>query len=175
MAHRWFAVHTFTGQENKVAILIERMSEAQGIRESFSDFLIPTEDEVTSVSGRKRVIKRKLFPGYIFVRMDLNDSSQRLVQNTAGVTGFMGAGGDPAPLSSEEEQSLLRIRAKPEEVTTSGWSENEVVRIISGPFAEFTGRIDEVNLSRETVRVMINIFGRDTPVELKFTEVEREE
>ena len=175
MAHRWFAVHTFTGQENKVAILIERMSAAQGIADSFSEIFIPIEEEITSIGGRKRVIKRKLFPGYIFVHMDLNDASQRLVQNTAGVTGFMGAGGDPAPLSSEEEQNLLHIRAKPEEVATAGWSEGEVVRIISGPFAEFTGRIDEVNLSRETVRVMINIFGRDTPVELKFTEVEREE
>lgn len=175
MAHQWFAVHTFTGQENKVSTLIQRMSKAQGMGDSFSDIFIPTEEEVSSVGGRKRVIRRKLFPGYVFVCMELNDDTQRLVQGTAGVTGFMGAGGDPAPLSPEEVRNLLHIRAKPEEVQVSRWNEGEVVRITSGPFAEFTGRIEEVNLNRETVRVMINIFGRDTPVELKFTEVEREE
>lgn len=175
MAHQWYAVHTFTGQENKVKTLIERMAAATGIDTEFSDIFVPTEEEVTSVGGRKRTIKRKLFPGYIFVCMELTADSQRLVQGTAGVTGFMGAGGDPAPLSVDEVRNLLHIRAKPEEVTTAAWSEGEVVRIISGPFAEFSGRIEDVNLARETVRVMINIFGRDTPVELKFTEVEREE
>ena len=175
MAQHWYAVHTFTGQEDKVKVLIERLSTSQGIRERFADIFVPVEEEVSSVGGKKRVIKRKLFPGYVFICMDLNDDAQRLVKSAAGVTGFMGAGGDPAPLSPDEVRSLLNIREKPEEVATSAYNVGEVVRIVSGPFAEFAGRIEEINLNRETVRVMINIFGRDTPVELKFTEVEREE
>ncbi len=175
MAQQWYAVHTFTGQEDKVKTLIERLAGAQGIAHKFVDIFVPIEEEVSSVAGKKRVIKRKLFPGYVFICMDLDDDTQRLVQGAAGVTGFMGAGGDPAPLSREEVKNLLNIREKPEEVATSAYDIGETVRIISGPFAEFAGRIEEVNLNRETVRVMINIFGRDTPVELKFTEVEREE
>lgn len=175
MAQQWYAVHTFTGQEDKVKTLIMRLAAAQGLGDRFVEVFIPIEEEVSSVGGKKRVLKRKLFPGYVFINMDLTDDTQRLVQNAAGVTGFMGAGGDPAPLSRDEVKNLLNIREKPEEVTTAAWGAGEMVRIISGPFAEFTGRIEEVNLNRETVRVMINIFGRDTPVELKFTEVEREE
>lgn len=175
MAQQWYAVHTFTGQEDKVKTLIQRLAAARGIGDRFADIFVPVEEEVSSVGGKKRVVKRKLFPGYVFICMDLDDDTQRLVQNAAGVTGFMGAGGDPAPLSRDEVNNLLNIREKPEEVATSAYNIGEVVRIVSGPFAEFTGRIEEVNLNRETVRVMINIFGRDTPVELKFTEVEREE
>ncbi len=175
MAHQWYALHTLTGQENKVKTIIERVSDAHGMRDYFSDIFVPVEEEVSSAGGRKKVVKRKLFPGYIFVCMDLTPESRHLVQSAHGVTGFMGAGGEPAPLSAEEVRNLLNIRAKPEEVKTAAWSEGELVRIISGPFAEFSGRIQEVNLNKETVRVMINIFGRDTPVELRFTEVEREE
>ncbi len=175
MAHRWYAVHTFTGQEDKVRVMIERLAASQGLADRFGDVFIPVEEEVSSVAGKKRTIKRKLFPGYIFVQMDLNDDTQRLVQSANGVTGFMGAGGDPAPLTLDEERNLLNIREKPEEVQSSAYGVDDTVRIVSGPFAEFAGKIVDVNLNRETVRVMINIFGRDTPVELKFTEVEREE
>lgn len=175
MSQQWYAVHTFTGQEDKVRTIIQRLAGSHGMTERFADIFVPVEEEVSSVGGKKRVIKRKLFPGYVFICMDLNDDTQRLVQSAAGVTGFMGAGGEPAPLSREEVRNLLNIREKPEEVQTSGYGVGEVVRIVSGPFAEFMGRIEDVNLNRDTVRVMINIFGRDTPVELKFTEVEREE
>ncbi|NUQ00348.1 MAG: transcription termination/antitermination factor NusG [Armatimonadetes bacterium] len=175
MAHQWYAVHTFTGQEDKVKVLIERLASSKGLADRFADIFVPIEEEVSSVGGKKRVIKRKLFPGYVFICMDLNDDTQRLVQGAAGVTGFMGAGDEPSPLNADEVRNLLNIREKPEEVQTSAYNVGEVVRIISGPFAEFAGRIEDVNLNRETVRVMINIFGRDTPVELRFTEVEREE
>jgi len=173
--HQWYAVHTFTGQEDKVKIIIERLAASKGLAEAFDDIFVPVEEEISSSGGKKRTIRRKLFPGYVFIHMDLNDDTQRLVQSANGVTGFMGAGGDPAPLSRDEVKNLLNIREKPEEVTTSAYGVGEVVRIIGGPFADFTGKIEEVNTNRETVRVMINIFGRDTPVELKFTEVEREE
>ena len=175
MAHQWYALHTLTGQEKKVKTMIERQAAFRGLSDHVIDIFVPEEEEVSSSGGRKKVIKRKLFPGYIFVCMDLSDDTRHLIQGTSGVTGFMGAGGEPAPLSTEEVTNLLRIRTKPEEVKTAAWTEGEVVRIISGPFAEFAGRIEEVNLNRDTVRVMINIFGRDTPVELKFIEVEREE
>lgn len=173
--HQWYAVHTFTGQEDKVKTLIERMAVSQGLADQIAEIFIPEEEEISSSAGRKRVIKRKVFPGYIFVNLDLTEDSQRLIQNVNGVTGFMGVTGEPVPLPREEVNSLLNIREKPEEITTSAYGVNELVRIIGGPFADFSGKIEEVNTNRETVRVMINIFGRDTPVELKFTEVEREE
>lgn len=173
MRHQWYAMHTFTGHEKKVKAMIERLAAAGGIADQFTDIFIPEEEEVSSVAGKKRTIKRKLFPGYIFVCMELDEETRGVIRRAAGQNAF--AAGDPPPLSNEEVRNLLNIRDKPEEVQTSAYSENEVVRIVSGPFAEFAGRIVEVNLNRETVKVMINIFGRDTPVELKFTEVEREE
>ncbi|MCC7492136.1 MAG: transcription termination/antitermination factor NusG [Fimbriimonadaceae bacterium] len=175
MAFLWYAVHTFTGQEDKVSRLIERAAVTQAIHERIREIYVPVEEEVSSVGGKKRTIKRKLFPGYIFIHMDLSEDIQRLVKNTNGVTGFMGADGEPSPLEQQEVSSLLRIREEPEEVQTSAYGQGDRVRIVGGPFAEFSGRIEEVNLNKETVRVMISIFGRDTPVELKFTEVEREE
>jgi transcriptional antiterminator NusG len=173
MKHEWYALHVFTGHEKKVKSMVERLADAAGLAEDFTEIYLPEEEEVSSVGGKKRVIKRKLFPGYIFVCMSINEGTRNIIRRAAGQNAF--AAGDPPPLSNEEVRNLLHIRDKPEEVQTSAYSEGERVRIVSGPFAEFTGRIDEVNLNKETVRVMINIFGRDTPVELRFTEVEREE
>ncbi|MBI5832711.1 MAG: transcription termination/antitermination factor NusG [Armatimonadetes bacterium] len=173
MRHQWYALHTFTGHEKKVKSMIERLALAAGLEGDFTDIFVPEEEEVSSAGGKKRIIKRKLFPGYIFVCMEINEDTRNVIRRAAGQNTF--ASGDPTPLSGEEVRNLLKIREQPEDVQTSAYSEGEVVRIVSGPFAEFAGRIVEVNLNRETVKVMINIFGRDTPVELKFTEVEREE
>jgi transcriptional antiterminator NusG len=173
MRHQWYALHTFTGHEKKVKSMIERLAGAAGLLEDFTDIFVPEEEEVSSVGGKKRVIKRKLFPGYIFVCMEINEGTRNVIRRAAGQNAF--AAGDPPPLSTEEVRNLLKIREEPDEVQTSAYAAGEVVRIISGPFSEFAGRIVEVNLNRETVKVMISIFGRDTPVELKFTEVEREE
>lgn len=173
MRHEWYALHTFTGHEKKVKAMILRLAEADGLADEFTEIYVPEEEEVSSVGGKKRIIKRKLYPGYVFVKFAITDATRDVVRRAAGQNTF--AAGDPPPLSDDEVRDLLRIREQPEEVQTSAYGEGEIVRIVAGPFAEFTGRIVEVNLQRESVKVMINIFGRDTPVELKFTEVEREE
>lgn len=169
---RWYALHIFTGQEKRIKTMIERLAKAQGVEHEIVDVFLPEEEEVSSAGGKKKVVKRKLFPGYVFVQMDLNDTTRAILQRAAGQHVF--SSGDPSPLSVEEVRNLLKIREPDEKVTTSAYSDGETVRIINGPFAEFVGRIDEVNLARETVRVMVSIFGRDTPVELSFTDIERE-
>lgn len=173
MPMRWYVIHTLTGKESRVADAIVRQANARNIGHLVRRVLIPTETEIRSSGGRRREVRRKLFPGYVFVEMDLTDELRHLIQRISGVTQFLGAGAGPVPLRDEEVERILRTigeeAAKPKAV----WEPGQAVRITEGPFAEFSGKIVEVNPERETVKVQVAIFGRETPVEVEFTQIER--
>jgi len=171
----WYIVHTYSGFENKVKeSLLERVK-AYGLQDEIGDVLIPTEDIVEKRGGREVKTARRFFPGYILVEMNMTDHAWHVVKNTPKVTGFVGAGAKPTPLSKDEvEQILDQVKSaaekpKPKYIFERG----EQVRINEGPFSGFTGVVDEVNLEKNTLKVMVTIFGRATPVELDFLQVEK--
>jgi transcriptional antiterminator NusG len=174
MAQQWYVVHTYSGYEDKVKASVEEQFKGKGLASAMSEVRIPTEDVVEVKAGKKRISKRKFFPGYILIRMEMNEETWYLIKSTPKVTGFLG-GNTPTPLTDAEVEEVLRTekgetaKPKPKVLFESG----ENVRVIEGPFTNFTGVIDEVNLERGKLRVMVSIFGRATPVELDFLQVEK--
>ena len=173
MERHWYAVHTYSGHENKVKTNIERRAESMGLKDRVFRILIPTEQELRTRAGKKREVARKIFPGYILIEMVLDDQTWYLVKRTPGVTGFVSPGNKPVPLQDKEIANILEAVEGPRQKPKLLWEKGQVVRVMSGPFAEFTGTIEDVNAPREKLRVLISIFGRDTPVELDFTQVEK--
>jgi len=173
MAKTWYAVHTYSGHENKVKTNIERRAASTPeIRGKISRILVPTEEETRNRNGRRSTIKRKVFPGYVLIEMELNDQTWYLVKNTIGVTGFVSSGNKPVPLQEHEVRNILEAAEGNVKITPE-WKKGEVIRVTSGPFADFNGTIEEVNTDKQKVKVLISIFGRDTPVELDFNQIER--
>jgi transcriptional antiterminator NusG len=172
---QWFIVHTYSGFEKKVAESLQQRVQAYGLQDEIGEVLIPTEDVVEMRAGRKVVTSKRFFPGYILVEMAMTDNAWHVVKNTPKVTGFVGAGTRPTPLTKEEvDQILLQVSAaaeKPKPKYT--FDKGDQVRINEGPFASFNGVVDEVNSDRNTLKVMVTIFGRSTPVELDFLQVEK--
>ena len=173
MERHWYAVHTYSGHENKVKTNIERRAESMGLKDRVFRILIPTEQELRTRAGKKREVARKIFPGYILIEMVLDDQTWYLVKSTTGVRGFVSSGNKPVPLQDKEIANILEAVEGPRQKPKLLWEKGQVVRVMSGPFAEFTGTIEDVNAPREKLRVLISIFGRDTPVELDFTQVEK--
>jgi len=169
----WYAVHTYSGHENKVKTNIERRAESLGLKEKISRILVPVEEETRNRNGRRSTIKRKVFPGYVLIEMELSDQTWYLVKNTIGVTGFVSSGNKPVPLQEREVQNILESLAGGGARLTPQWQKGEVIRVTTGPFADFNGTIEEVNADKQQVKVLISIFGRDTPVELDFNQIER--
>ncbi len=183
----WYVVHTLTGKENKVKTAIEKGVEAHELEHLLGRILIPTETEIRSTGGKRREVKRKLYPGYVLVEMELSNAMRHLIQETQGVTHFLttrlgdgpaAAGGEgprdePVPLSQAEVAAMLHRVGEEGQKPKAVWATGEAVRISEGPFAEFSGKITEVNIERETVKVLISIFGRETPVEVDFTQIEK--
>jgi transcriptional antiterminator NusG len=170
----WYVIHTFTGHENKVKASIERRAAAQGIASKLHRVLVLTEEEMTGTRGGKKQIRRhKVYPGYIFLEMDLDDETRFLIRNTPGVTGFVGPDKQPVPLKADEVRTILEQVEGPEHPVLLLWNPGEVVRVTNGPFADFQGTIEEVNAPKEQVRVLISLFGRDTPVTLGFNDIEK--
>jgi transcriptional antiterminator NusG len=173
MEKQWYAVYTHTGQENKVKANIERMAESADLTDKVTRVVVPVEEEVRFVEGKRRTVRKKVFPGYVFVEMNMDDRTWYLLRNTSGVTGFVGSEGQrqPTPLPRDEVESILKaigedtLRARPV------WEVGEVVRVLTGPFAELTGKIEKTDAARGKLVVLISIFGRDTPVELDFSQV----
>jgi transcriptional antiterminator NusG len=172
---QWYIVHTYSGFEERVKENLTQRVDALGMRPKFGEIKIPTETLIEMKGGKKREVQRKFFPGYILVEMDMSDDAWHLVKNTPKVTGFVGTGKKPTPLTQEEVDQILtqvvttKEKPKPKHVYEHG----EHVRIIDGPFTNFTGVVEEVNLDRSTLKVMVTIFGRSTPVELDFLQVAR--
>lgn len=175
MARAWYAVHTISGHEKKVRELLTRRAELEGVWGlDIHEILIPTEKELTTRGGKRMEIDRKVFPGYILVQMNLSEEMFKLVKGTSGVTGFVSSGNKPVPLEEYEVRRILTNLAQSHEAPKVAFNKADIVRIIEGPFADYAGRVEEVNPDREKIKVMISIFGRDTPVELDFTQVEKE-
>ena len=172
---KWFIIHTYSGFEQKVADSLRSRAEAFGFAPQIGQILIPTEEVVELRGGKKVTSKRLLYPGYVLVEMDMNDELWHAVKATPRVTGFVGGGNMPVPLSADEVNSILYRQASSAERPRPKMSfeKNENVRIIDGPFANFSGKVDEVNPERNTLRVLVTIFGRATPVELDFLQVEK--
>jgi transcriptional antiterminator NusG len=171
----WYIIHTYSGFENKVAESLKTRAQAFGFADQIGQILIPTEEVVELRNGKKVTSKRLLYPGYVLVELDMSDELWHEIKNTPRVTGFVGGGNTPVPLTSDEVNSILYRQAtsaeRPRPKLT--FEKNENVRIIDGPFTNFTGKVDEVNTDRNTLRVMVTIFGRSTPVELDFLQVEK--
>jgi len=175
VSKHWYIVHTYSGFENKVKESLEQRVAAYGLQGDIGEVLIPTEDIVEKRGGREVKSARRFFPGYILVEMNMTDHAWHVVKNTPKVTGFVGAGAKPTPLSKDEvEQILTQVRSAAEKPKPKYMFERgEQVRINDGPFTSFNGVVDEVNLDKNTLKVMVTIFGRSTPVELDFLQVEK--
>jgi transcriptional antiterminator NusG len=171
----WFIVHTYSGFEQKVADSLRSRAEAFGFSDKIGQILIPTEEVVELRNGKKVTSKRMLYPGYVLVEMEMNDELWHAVKATPRVTGFVGGGNAPVPLTADEVNSILYRQSTSAERPRPklSFEKNENVRIVDGPFTNFSGKIDEVNPERNTLRVMVTIFGRSTPVELDFLQVEK--
>lgn len=172
---KWFIIHTYSGFEQKVAESLRSRAQAFGFADKIGQVLIPTEEVVELRGGKKVTSKRLVYPGYVLVEMEMNDELWHAVKATPRVTGFVGGGNMPVPLSADEVNSILYRQASSAERPRPKMSfeKNDTVRIIDGPFANFSGKVDEVNTERGTLRVMVTIFGRATPVELEFLQVEK--
>ena len=174
---QWFVVHTYAGYENKVKSNLESRIASMNMEERIFEVVIPVEDVIEFKNGKKQVVSKKVFPGYLLVRMDLDDDSWYVVRNTPGVTGFVGLGARPTPLSRKEVESILQVKTAGEAEAAKKtrprleYEVGESVRVREGPFADFTGTIAEINEDQLKLKVLVNIFGRETPVELEFAQV----
>ncbi len=173
MEKNWYVVHTYSGFEDKVKTSIEDKISRKGLGEKITKILIPTERVIEIRAGKKKELDKKFYPGYILVEMELNDETWHLVRSTPRVTGFVG-GSRPVPIPEEEvEEIVQQIEKGPVQQVRTQYEVGEAVRIIDGPFANFVGTIDEVDMDHGRLRVMVSIFGRQTPVELNFFQVEK--
>jgi len=166
---KWYVVHTYSGHENKVKVNIEKIVENRGMQDLILSIVVPTEDRIEMKDGQKKIKTRKMFPGYVIVKMIITNESWYLVRNTQGVTGFVGHGSEPVPLTPEEvrrmgiEKVSIRLDVEP----------GDSVKVINGPFESFMGTVEEVNMEKQTLKVKISMFGRETPVELEFGQVDK--
>lgn len=169
----WFVIHCYSGYENKVRYNLEQRIETMGMKDRIFDVVIPTQEEIEVKDGKRRTVERHVFPGYVLVNMILSEESWYVVRNTPGVTGFVGMGNDPTALRPEEVQQILRRMEAEAPLVKVSFKVGERVRIVDGPFNDFRGQVSEIDVERTKVRVMVNFFGRETPVELDFLQVEK--
>jgi len=169
----WYVIHCYSGHENKVKHNLEQRIESLEMQDKIFQVVVPTEDELEVRYGKRQTVERRIFPGYILVQMIMTDDSWYAVRDTPGVTGFVGMGDEPVPLRSEEVQAIMeRMEAEAPKIKVT-FKPGQKVRIIDGPFEEFIGVVDEIDMERAKVRVMVSFFGRETPVELDFLQVEK--
>ncbi len=167
---KWYVVHTYSGYENKVRANLEKMVENRGMGDEIIEIAVPTEEYTDTKGGKQKIKERKLFPGYVLVKMHITDESWYLIRNTRGVTGFVGPGSKPIPLSEDEVKALgVQERSLPE----IDFKDGDIVRVISGPFENFMGTVDSINLEKGKAKVYVSMFGRETLVELEFSRIEK--
>lgn len=166
---KWYVIHTYSGHENKVKVNIEKLVENRGMQDLVLEVVVPTEDRVEFKDGQRKIKTRKMFPGYVIVKMIVTNESWYLVRNTQGVTGFVGHGSEPVPLTNEEvhRMGIEKVYIKLDV------SQGDSIKVINGPFESFMGVVEEVNFDKQTLKVRISMFGRDTPVELEFGQVDK--
>jgi len=175
MAKRWYIIHVYSGFEKKVRDALEEQARQKGLSHLFEQILVPMEEVVEVRRGKKVPAERKFFPGYVLVKMELNDETWSLVRNTAKVTGFLGPGGKPTPIPDSEAERIINqvseVKEHPRPTIT--FVPGDQVRVAEGPFASFSGTVEEVDEAKGRLKVLVSIFGRATPVELEFSQVER--
>lgn len=170
---RWYIVHTYSGHENKVAKSLKQRIESMGFENRIFDIIVPTRETVKVSQGKKETVKEKIFPGYVLVKMILDDESWLLVRTTQGVTAFIGAGNKPTPISDKEVDAIQKFMATEEPLYKTSFSVGEAVKIVDGPFTDFLGTIDNIDEAKGKLKVLVSIFGRETPVELDFLQVSK--
>lgn len=170
---KWYVVHCYSGQENKVRHAIEQRIETMGMQDKIFDVVVPTEEEIEVREGKRRTVERRVFPGYILVQMKMDEDSWYVVRNTPGVTGFVGMGNEPTPLRPEEVNQIMhRMEAEAPKIKVT-FRPGQKVRIVDGPFNDFIGTVGDIDMEKAKVRVLVSFFGRETPVELDFLQVEK--
>ena len=169
---RWYVVHTYSGHENKVAAALKQRVESEHLEHKILEILVPTQEKIEIRGGKKENVKEKIFPGYILVKMVMDDTSWLAVRTTQGVTAFIGMGNKPTPVPESEVQSIVKFMEQGGQPTyKTVFAEGDTVKIIDGPFAEFIGKVDSMDKEKGKVKVLVSIFGRETPVELDFLQV----
>lgn len=166
---KWYVVHTYSGYENKVKANLEKIIENRGFQDLILDIVVPMEEQIEIKDGRKKVSLKKVFPGYVLIKMIMTDESWYIVRNTRGVTGFVGPGSKPVPLSDEE----IKTMGVEEAIPTVDYEVGDNVRVISGPLESFIGVVEEINMEKKKVRVSVSMFGRETPVELELLQIQK--
>jgi transcriptional antiterminator NusG len=172
----WYVLHTYSGYENKVKANLEKRVESMGMTDKIFRVIVPEEEETEIKNGKKKIVKRKVFPGYVLVEIVMTDDSWYVVRNTPGVTGFVGSSGSgskPTALLPEEVVSILKRMGVEENRVDINYEIGETVRVKEGPFANFTGSVEDMDKDKSKLKVLVNMFGRDTPVELDFTQIEK--
>ena len=169
----WFVVHTYSGHEERVKKNLEQRIKFMDAGDEVFEVVIPTEDEIEVKNGQRRTVAKKILPGYVLIQMKMSDQSWRIVRNTPGVTGFVGSGNKPVPLRENEVSQILKQMETEAPRLRIGFQEGQSVRVIDGPFIDFIGVVDSLNSDKGKVRVMLSLFGRETPVELDFLQVEK--
>ena len=169
----WYVIHCYSGYENKVRHNLEQRIETMGMKDMIFDVLIPMQEEVEVKDGKRRTVERHIFPGYVLVNLALSEESWYVVRNTPGVTGFVGMGNNPTPLRKEEFDAIVKRTEAESPTVKVTFKVGERVRIVDGPFNDFRGTVSEIDMERTKVRVMVSFFGRETPVELDFLQVEK--
>ncbi len=170
---RWFVIHTYSGYEDRVKKNLEQRTRSLDSASEILQIVIPTEDEIEVKNGQRRTVTKKILPGYVLVEMKMSDQSWSVVRNTPGVTGFVGSGGKPTPLEEEEVSKILKQMAEEAPRVKVGFRRGQSVRVIDGPFIDFVGLVDEINTGKGKVKVLLSLFGQETPVELDFLQVEK--
>lgn len=170
---RWYIVHTYSGHENKVAKSLHQRVESMGFETRIFDIIVPTRDTIKVSQGKKESVKEKIFPGYVLVKMILDDESWLLVRTTQGVTAFIGAGNKPTPISEKEVEAIQKFMNAEQPLFTTSFTVGEAVKIVDGPFTDFLGAVDNIDEAKGKVKVLVSIFGRETPVELDFLQVSK--
>lgn len=168
---KWYIVHTYSGHEDKVAKSLRQRVETMGFEEKIFDIIVPTRNTVKVSQGKKETVKEKIFPGYVLVKMILDDESWLLVRTTQGVTAFIGAGNKPTPISEKEVEAIQKFMKMEEPLYKAAFSVGEAVKITDGPFADFLGSINNIDERKGKLKVLITVFGRETPIELDFLQV----
>lgn len=173
MEKNWYVIHTYSGYENKVKANLEKRVESMNVGDKIFRVLVPMEDEVEIKDGKRKIAKRKVFPGYVLVEMSLTDESWYVVRNTPGVTGFVGTGSKPIPLLESEIKQILKHMGLEEARPKVNFEVGEAIRVISGPFQNFIGSVEEIYPDKGKMKVLVAMFGRETPVELDFTQAQK--
>jgi len=169
----WFVIHTYSGYEERVKRNLEQRIKFMDSEGEVSQVVIPTEDEIEVRAGQRQTVSKKILPGYVLVEMGMSDQSWKIVRNTPGVTGFVGSGDKPTPLSEEEVSQILKQMEAEAPRLKIGFREGQSVRVTDGPFVDFIGMVDSLNSEKGKVKVLLSLFGRETPVELDFLQVEK--